>query len=69
MATAIKINPKISPYAGQEAGITVAATLSSGRRILALRTCGGVVATAFDRSDGLRRHAAKRLLQLTSDVN
>ena len=55
-------------YAGQPARLYVAMKTSRGRKLFALRTPGGVVATAWDTVLGLRRLATKRHLNLTIEV-
>jgi hypothetical protein len=54
-------------YAGQPARLYVAAETSRGRKLFALRTPGGVLATAWDTARRLRRLAAERHLNLTID--
>ena len=57
------INPKIKTYAGQPARISQV-TKGGGRKLYALKTCGGTVATAFDTSGPLQEYASKKLLSL-----
>ena len=54
-------------YAGQPARLYVALETSRGRKLFALRTPSGVVATAWDTSRELRRFAAEKHLNLTID--
>ncbi len=53
-------------YTGQEARIALAARLSNGRRLYALKTIGGTVATAWDTDKELREYAAQRGMVLAS---
>ena len=55
-------------YAGQPARLYVAMESSRGRKLFALRTPDGVVATAWDTALGLRRLADERHLNLTIDT-
>jgi hypothetical protein len=55
-------------YAGQPTKLYVAFTNSRGRKLYALRTPGGVLATAWDTSHELRRFAAARYLDLIVDA-
>ena len=55
-------------YAGQPARLYLAMETSRRRKLFALRTPGGVVATAWDTAVGLRRMAAERRLNLTIDT-
>lgn len=54
-------------YTGQPATLYVAVETSQGRKLFALRTPGGVLATAWDTSRDLRRFAAEKYLNLTVD--
>jgi len=56
-------------YAGQPARIIVAAKMSSGRLLYALRTIGGAVATCFDTARPLREFAAQRYMILEDEQN
>lgn len=63
--TTIKLNPKHKgTYTGQPAKLLVAAELSSGRKLYAIHTAGGCLATEYDSSAGLRKFAAERYLKL-----
>jgi len=65
----MKTNPKHrGTYTGQPATLHVALETSRGRKLFALRTAGGVVATAWDTSRELRRFAAEKFLNLTIDA-
>lgn len=57
------INPKVKTYAGQPARISQV-TKGGGRKLYALKTCGGTVATAFDTPAALQKYANKKLLRL-----
>lgn len=66
----MKLNPKHpGTYAGQPARIIVAAEMSSGRLLFALRTVGGTVATCFDTARPLREFAAQRFMVLEDEQN
>jgi hypothetical protein len=66
----MKLNPKHpGTYAGQPARIIVAAEMSSGRLLFALRTIGGTVATCFDTARPLRDFAAQRFMVLEDEQN
>jgi hypothetical protein len=66
----MKLNPKHpGTYAGQPARIIVAAEMSSGRLLFALRTIGGTVATCFDTARPLREFAAQRFMVLEDEQN
>ena len=54
-------------YVGQPARLYVALETGRGRKLFALRTPGGVIATAWDTSRELRRFAAEKQLDLTID--
>ena len=54
-------------YAGQPARIIVAAELTGGRVLLALKTAGGTVATAYDSACELRALAAEKHLVLEDE--
>ena len=54
--------------AGQPATLYVAVETSRGRKLFALRTAGGVVATAWDTAHDLRRFAAEKYLDLSIDA-
>lgn len=56
-------------YAGQPARIIVAAKMSSGRLLYALRTIGGAVATCFDTDRPLRDFAEQRFMVLENEQN
>ena len=60
------INPKAKTYAGQPARISQVAKTTGGRKLYALKTCGGTVATAFDTPAALREYADKKLLCLSN---
>ena len=65
----MKLNPKHpGTYTGQPARIIVAAEMSSGRLLFALRTIGGTVATSFDTAP-LRDFADQRYLVLEDEPN
>ena len=59
------INPKAKTYAGQPARISQV-TKGGGRKLYALKTSGGTVATAFDTPAALREYADKKLLCLSN---
>ena len=62
----MKTNPTHpGTYAGQPAKIALAFTSSGGRRLYALTTPGGTVATAWDRDYPLRRFADQKLLKVS----
>ncbi len=66
----MKLNPKHpGTYAGQPARIIVAAKMSSGRLLYALRTIGGAVATCFDTDRPLRDFATQRFMVLEDEQN
>jgi hypothetical protein len=66
----MKLNPAHpGTYTGQPARIIVAAEMSSGRLLFALRTIGGTVATSFDTAHPLREFAAQRYLVLEDEQN
>ena len=55
-------------YIGQPVRLYVAMENSRGRKLFALRSIGGVIATAWDTARELRRFAAERYLDLTIDA-
>jgi len=55
-------------YIGQPVRLYVAMETSRGRKLFALRSIGGVIATAWDTACELRRFAAERYLDLTIDA-
>ena len=59
------INPNVKTYAGQVARISQVTTVGQ-RRLYALKTAGGTVATAFDTPVVLRKYANKKLLRLSN---
>jgi len=66
----MKLNPRHpGTYTGQPARIIVAAEMSSGRLLYALRTISGAVATCFDTARPLREFAAQRYMVLEDEQN
>jgi len=64
----MKINPNHpGTYAGQEARIIVAAEMSDGRLLYALKTAAGTVATDFETARRLRELAATSRLRLIDE--
>lgn len=62
----MKLNPKHpGTYTGQEVRLCVAVETSSGRRLFALRTASGAVATAWDSPRELIAYAKRKYLKLT----
>ena len=59
------INPNVRTYAGQPARISQVTTVGR-RKLYALKTAGGTVATAFDTPVVLREYAKKKLLRLAN---
>ena len=57
---------KTRTYAGEEARITLAAVTTQNRKLYALKTVGGTVATAWDEAKGLARLATKMRLNLVN---
>lgn len=65
----MKLNPRHpGTYIGQPARIIVAAEMSSGRLLFALRTIGGTVATSFGTARPLREFASQRCLALEGEI-
>ena len=65
----IHVNAQVRTYAGQTARLLQVATTGTGRKLYALKTAGGTVATAWDTPEGLRAYGDEKRLIVCETTN